>query len=749
MKASRSDGYKPVQEFTRVMKDPAADSATKHGTEGTIFEESKAVSIDSLNVFFNPSSIAVIGASTRKGSIGNELFRDLVCQGYNGVVYPVHPQAEAVASIKAYPSVLDIPGNVDLAIIIVPADTVQQVVEQCGKKGVRGIVVISAGFAESGGEGVARQERLFETVRRYGMRLIGPNCMGVINTDPLVNMNATFSPVFPPAGKVAFSTQSGALGLAILEYARTLNIGISSFVSLGNRVDVSSNDLLEYWEQDPATDVILLYLESFGNPRRFVRISRNLTRKKPVIAVKSGRTPAGSRAAASHTGALATADVASEALFAQAGIIRVDTLEELFDVANLLTNQPVPRGRNVAILTNGGGPGILTADACAARGLELPVLSQATLSGLRNFLPERSSLANPIDMTAEATAEHYGKAMQLLLQDERIHIVIVVFVPPIVIQPEAVAAAIRELSPQYCEQGKTLVASFMGVRGAAIELGSQEGCCVPSFAFPEATATAISKACEYNEWLAQPKGSVRFPHGIDKIRGEQIVKSAIERAKERPVWLDAQSVSELLDAYGIRTVPSKQARTIEQAAEVARELGYPVAVKLMSAAVTHKSDVGGVKLDLHSAKEVERAFRQIKEQMNGMKMGSLMEGVTIQQMVSEGVEVIVGITQDPSFGPLILFGMGGIYAEFFKDVAFRIHPLTDVDARNMVRSVKAYHLLEGFRGAEPSDIKALEQLLLRVSRMAEDLPQIKELDLNPVKALKTGYAVVDARILLF
>lgn len=750
MRVFRDSGFKLAEKLEGDVYRVVLDIAPTPAVEERYVEREKVAAVASLDAFLKPRSIAVIGASRRLDTIGNKLFRNILLQDFKGVVYPVNPNADVVASVKAYPSVLDIPGEIDLAIVIVPAKIVQQAVEQCGRKGVKGIVVISAGFGETGAEGIERQNRLLETARSYGMRLIGPNCMGLINTDSQVNLNATFSSVYPPAGNIALGSQSGALGLAILEYARALNLGLSTFVSIGNRADVSSNDLLQYWEQDPATGVILLYLESFGNPKKFAPIARNITRNKPVIAVKSGRTPAGSRAAASHTGALATAEVASEALFSQAGIIRVDTLEELFDVAILLAHQPVPSGRRVAILTNGGGPGILTADACADRGLELPILSDKTISELKRFLSPQASLGNPIDMTAQATAEEYGQALKLLAQDDRVDTVVVIFIPPILTQPEAVASAIRQIAPEFRKQGKALVASFMGWRGASTELGSEDDCCVPSFAFPEDTATAIAKACEYNDWLKRPKGTIPKLEHINKRRAEKIVASALERSAARPLWLDAKSVIELLDSYGIRAVRSKSAKTAEEAVKAAKEIGFPVAVKLLSATIVHKTEVGGVILDLRSQNEVERAFVQIRERLSGMGREDEMEGVTVAQMIPGGIEVIIGVTQDPSFGPLILFGMGGIYTELFKDVTFRIHPLTDVDAQEMVRSVKAYQLLEGWRGAKPADTKSVVELLLRISAMVEDLPQIAELDLNPVKVMEldNGYVVVDARVML-
>jgi acetyl coenzyme A synthetase (ADP forming)-like protein len=711
-------------------------------------DQEKAFDVASLEAVLKPRSIAVIGASRRNLTIGNRLFRNLLQHEFTGVVYPVNPNAEVVAAVRTYPSVLDIPGEVDLAIIITPADTVPRLMEECGQKGVRGVIVITAGFAESSPEGKKKQDGILEIARRYGMRIVGPNCMGIVNTDPEINMNATFSPVFPPIGGIAMGTQSGALGQTILAYAKNLNIGLSTFVSIGNRADVSSNDLLQYWEKDSSTKVILLYLETFGNPKKFVRIARSITPTKPVIVVKSGRTSAGFRAATSHTGALATGEVASEALFAQTGMVRVDTLEELFEVANLLYHQPVPKGNRVAILTNGGGPGIMTADACVDRGLELHILSDESVSKLKSFLPSRASLTNPIDMTAEASAEEYSRSLEILLRDDDIDIVIVIFIPPILVQAEAVANAIRELAPEFRKRGKTLVVSFMGSRGAGIEYDSKGGGCIPNFTFPEHTAVALAGAWEYSQWLQRPKGVVPKLTGIDKEKARQVMASALEQSSTRPLWLEASSISELLNAYGIQVVVSKSVKTAEDAARAAEKLGFPVAVKLLSDKIIHKTEVGGVVLPCHSSGEVKQAFNQIRESLESLGRADEMQGVTIQPVISKGIEVIVGLTQDPSFGPLIMFGMGGIYAEFLRDVTFRIHPLTDIDVQEMVRSVKAHQLFAGWRGSGPTDVKALEDLLLRVSAMVEDLPQIEEMDLNPVKAQEEGkgYVVVDARI---
>lgn len=743
-------GFHIGEEMQGGLYQMVMDLAPTPAVEARSAEREKVASIASLQAFLRPRSIAVIGASHREGTIGNKVFKNLLLGGFNGVLYPVNPTVPVVASVKTYPTVLDIPGDVDLAIVIVPARLVADVVRQCGRKGVRGVIVISAGFAETGPEGARRQKELLDAARSYGMRMVGPNCMGVINTDPNVAMNATFSPVFPPRGNVAFATQSGALGLAILEYADNLNLGLSTFVSIGNRADVSSNDLLQYWLEDPATKVILLYLESFGNPIKFARIARSVSKVKPIVAVKSGRTPAGSRAAASHTGALATAEVGSDALFRQAGIIRVDSLEELFDAAGLLCHQPLPRGRRVAILTNGGGPGILTADACAARNLVIPPLSEKTVSRLREFLPAEASLANPIDMTPGPGAKEYRQALEVLLEEENMDILIVIFIPPVRTRAEDVAAAIRDIAPRYRERGKTLVASFMGWRGAPDELGSEQAGRVPSFTFPEDTAAALAKACQYSEWLRRPEGTIPAFTDIDRRKATRIIEEALARSGTRPLWLDAQSLTGILDCYGIRFVGSAVARTAREAGERAREIRFPVAVKLLSDTISHKTEVGGVILDLHSRDEVEMAFTQIKDRIEKLGRIEEMQGVVVQEMVEEGVEVLIGLTQDPSFGPLILFGMGGIYAELYKDVTFRIHPLTDVDVREMMRSVKIYQLLEGWRGSERADIESVEELLLRVSAMVEDLPQIKELDLNPVKVLGQGqgYVVVDGRMLV-
>ncbi len=674
------------QSMMEVFKDSGypMESRIKYGTLHVAFpiEETEAAeekaevremtaAANSVRAFFQPRKVAVIGASRQRGTIGSEIFHALLRDGFTGVIYPVNPMADAVGAVKAYPSVLDVPDEIDLAIVAVPAAQVQEIADHCAHKGVRSMVVISAGFAEAGDDGIERERALLAKARSYGMRLIGPNCMGVVNADPEVSLNATFSPVFPPFGNVALLSQSGALGLALLDYCRKLNLGLSTFVSVGNRADVSANDLLQYWEQDPSTSVILMHLESFGNPRKFARLARRISAKKPLIAVKSGRTSAGSRAAASRTGSLATVEAGSEALFRQAGVIRTDTLEQLFDVASLLAHQPVPAGRRVAVLTNGKGPGILAADACASYGLEVPPLSEETVRALGEFLPPEAGLSNPVYMTVFASAADYGRALRILLRDERVDSVVVIFTPPLVTQPEAVALAIRDAGMEALDR-KTLLTCFMSAQGAPPELASRGEYAVPSYAFPEAAAMALAKVCEHAEWCKRPLGSVpRLDAGVET--GRRIVETALTGA-EGEVWLPPEACAGLLAAYNIGFSP----------------------------------DVTG------------------------------------------GIEAVAGVTQDPSFGPLMMFGLGGVFAELLNDVAFRIHPLTDVDAREMVRSIRGYPLLEGWRGSPPGDIAAVEDLLLRVSRLVDDLPEIAEMDLTPVRVLPPGQGcvVVDARVLL-
>ncbi|MDO8635346.1 MAG: GNAT family N-acetyltransferase [Dehalococcoidia bacterium] len=712
-------------------------------------ERERIATIASLNSILRPKSVAIIGAARHPGTIGHLLLQCILQNGFSGTVYPVNPNAESVMAVKAYPSILDVPGTVDLAIIAVPASAVAKVADECGRKGVRAVVVISDGFKERGPEGASREKELRDVVFGHGMRLVGPNCMGVINTDPQVVLNATFSPVFPPQGNVAFLSQSGAMGLVILEYANNLNMGISTFISVGNRADISSNDLLQYWQQDPATKVILLYMESFGNPGKFSRIARKVSAKKPIIALKSGGTQAGSRAASSHTGAMATSDVASDVLFHDAGIIRVSAMEELFDVATLLSTQPLPGGKRLVIVTNGGGPGIMAADAAVHNGLLLPEFSQETVSKLKSIIKRDIRLNNPLDMTAGATAEEYDGVLRVLALDKDSDAVLAIFIPPVVTDTAAIEDAISRIAPVFWRNGKPLLACFLGKRGFKAKLGSK-GKFVPCYPFPEEAVSALAKAAEYAELKKRPRGKIPQISGIGHQRARGIIQDAMVQSIQRPLWLSAKDIANLLQCYGIRFVETLVARTPDEAANLASKIGFPVAVKLTSSTILHKTDVGGVILDLNSEGEVRQAFNNIKERLAKIDRVKEMEGVAVQRMVKEGIEVIVGVTQDSSFGPLIMFGSGGIYAELIKDVALRLHPITDIDAREMVSSVKMAKLFEGFRGLPPSDTQAIEDLLLRLSALVEDIPQVAELDFNPVKVMPRGegYWVIDARVML-
>jgi acetyltransferase len=712
-------------------------------------DRERASTLTSLRSLLKPQSVAVIGASRHPGTIGYLLLQCLIQSGFSGKIYPVNPNTDSLMSLTTYPSVLAIPDSVEMAVIAVPARLAVRVADECGHKGVRVLVVISDGFKETGPEGASREKELRDIALGHGMRVIGPNCMGVINTDPSIKMNATFSPVYPPQGNVAFLSQSGAMGLVVLEYARNLDMGISTFVSVGNRADVSSNDLLEYWEQDPATDVILLYLESFGNPRKFSRIARRVTARKPVIAVKGGSTQAGSRAAASHTGAMATSDVVSDVLFRHAGIIRVNLMEEMFDVATLLSNQPLPRGRRLVIVTNGGGPGIIAADAAARQGLLLPPPSAELVSQLKSVIKRDISIHNPLDTTAGADAEEFRGILQVLAYDRDNDAVLAIFIPPVIADTEDFEAAISAVAPDYRKQGKPLLACFLGQRGFKAGLGAR-GHFVPSYPFPEEAVAALARAAEYAEGRQKPSGSIPEITGIRKEAARDIVGQAMTRSPRRPLWLLAAEISALLDDYGLRTVATVPAATPEAAEEAAARIGFPVAIKLASPTITHKSDVGGVVLDLDSAGAVRQAFNDIMARLEKIGRQDEMQGVIVQRMIKEGVETIAGVTQDPLFGPLIMFGAGGVYAELLHDVVLRLHPITDLDAKEMIGSIKMARIFDGFRGAPPADIEAVQDLLLRLSAMVEDIPQITELDLNPVKVMPRGqgYWIVDARVML-
>ena len=707
------------------------------------FERREAVAAAAgIKHFLVPESIAVIGASRKRGTVGGEIFRNLLDGEFAGPVYPVNPKSPVIQSVPAYPTIGDVPGDVDMAVIVVPAPLVIDIAEACGKKGVRALLVISAGFSETGDEGAERQRELVEVARRYGMRIVGPNCMGVLNTGPEVRMNATFASRMPPAGRLAFSSQSGALGIAVMDRARALGLGLSSFASVGNKADISGNDLIQYWEQDDGTDVILLYLESFGNPRKFARIARRTSLSKPIVAVKSGRSEAGARAAASHTGSMVAGDVAVDALFRQAGVIRTETLEELFDVASLLAYQPLPQGKRVAILTNAGGLGILCADACEAGGLVVQELSAETKGELAGFLAAEASVHNPVDMIASASAEQYGRALKLLIDDGEVDAVIVIFIPPLLTRAEDVAEALVEAAQG---SNKTVMSCFLGVQGVHERL-SKGDCVIPSHSFPESAAQALARVAHYASWRFGDKGEV--PELFAEGHSDRLALAAGLLAGG-PRWLEPDDVSRLLRCYGIPSVESRTVSSIDEVAAAAADIGKPVVLKIVSSKILHKTDVGGVRVGLDSPDEAASAAREMAQSLEKKRVLDQVEGWLVQEMATrEGQEMFVGMSLDPSFGPLLACGLGGTMVELIRDVSVRITPLTDRDAHEMLTSLKAWPLFEGYRGQAPLDAAALEELLLRLSVMVEELPHLAEIDLNPVLVFEkgTGCVVLDARI---
>jgi len=694
-------------------------------------DRSQIAATASMTPIFEPRTVAVVGAGRERGKIGSEILHNLIATGFTGTIYPVHPSADEIQGRRTFRRATDIPEPIDLGIVVVPAERVLDAVDDCLAGGARGICVISAGFSETGPEGAVREAALLSRIRAAGSRLVGPNCMGLLNTDPRFNLNATFAPVYPPAGSVAMSTQSGALGLAILDYAKRLNIGISSFVSVGNKPDVSGNDLIQYWASDPRTAVILLYLESFGNPTKFSEIARRVGRVKPIAAVKAGRSRAGARAASSHTGALASDDTAVDALFRQAGVIRTQTLQELFDVAALLAHQPLPRGRRVGILTNAGGPGILAADACEANGLELPALAARTREELRSFLPAAASTGNPVDMIASASADHYRRALAVLLRDENVDSVLTIFIPPLVTPAAEVADAIRASAAEVPD--KPVLAIFMSAEGAPAALSP-----IPCYAFPEPAAIALARVADYAEWRRKPEGSIPDLDRIDAHAARRIVDEALACGES---WLPQTQVAALLDAIGITQAASRVARDPEEAAAAANAIGYPVVVKGTGPALLHKTERNALRLNLRDEAAVRRACEALSK-----SLGSDLHGFMVQQMIAGGVEMIVGVTQDPTFGPLLLVGMGGVMVDVLGDTAFRLHPLTAEDAAEMIGELKSAKLLRGYRGAPATDERALRDVLLRVSALLTVCPDIQELDFNPVKVLPSGAVVVDARV---
>jgi acetate---CoA ligase (ADP-forming) len=724
-----NSGFPLVRERDRGEIELRFPIAVDRGVTSRLDERDHAAVVASLRPFFAPRSVAVIGASRRRGSIGGELFRNILAADFAGAAYPVNLRGEPVAGVRAYTSVEDVPETVDLAVLCVPGAEALSAAAAALRRGVGALCVISAGFAESGSEGAARQERLLALVRAHGARLVGPNCLGI--AVPPLGLNATFAPRALPAGTIGFSSQSGALGLALLEKAAQRALGFSSFVSIGNKADVSSNDLLEWWEEDAETKLVLLYVESFGNPRKFARVAQRVARRKPILALKAGATRAGARAAGSHTAALAGSDIAVEALFHEAGVLRARTLEELVDTAALLSQQPLPRGPRVGVVTNAGGLGILSADALEAAGLELPPLTDDTRAGIARAVPGEASLANPVDLLGSATAPTYRAVLPLVLADANVDALVAIFVPPVVASADEVAVAMRA-SVEGSERTKPVIAVVVSAEGTPAALRA-EGSPVTAMPYPESAARALALALARARWLERPAGAPASPAGIDARAALRLVRSLLEREDE--AWLDAAAVRELLGAYGIPLVEEQPAADADAAAAAARSLGYPVVVKT-AVAGAHKTELGGVAVDLRSEPDVRTAAARIG--------GRLL----VQPFLAGRTELLAGVVQDALFGPLVAFGPGGAQAELIGEASFRLAPLTAGDAEELVGFGKAGTLVAGFRGAPASDRSALADLLVRLGRLADDLPEVAELDLNPVLAGPDGCVAVDARVRL-
>lgn len=698
-----------------------------------------------LDEVFRPSSVAVVGASNRPGRVGTSLFRNVLQAGFQGVAYPVNPSWKSVSGVRCYPDVASLPEAPDLGIVIVPAPGVAATVEQLGERGTKGVVIISAGFREVGEAGAALEAEVVRVAARHRMSVIGPNCFGVFNTDPSVSLNATFSENLPPTGNIAFVSQSGALGAGILRYAASEQIGFSRFVSVGNRAGVDENDLLHALRRDPATHVILLYVESLANGRRFLETAREVTDEKPVLVIKSGRTSAGESAAKSHTGSLAQSgrDQLYDSLFAQSGVLRVDTLGEMFRTARIFSSGLTLEGPRLAILTNSGGPGIVAADAAVRNGLELPALAEATRSAIAPRLPSIAAVANPLDMTADIGADAYRETLGELLRAPNLDGALVIATPTGTMTGESVVDAVLQARAQAT---KPVVACLFGLTDLSNEAKRLESHGVPCYTFPEEAIEGLAGLARYRAWTTRPRTEVRtFP--VDRSRAEQLIARA---QGPSPRVLPEYAARDLLAAYGIPVPAVAFARTVQEAVAAADRIGYPVVLKVASPDISHKTDVGGVALGVTDAESVRQSWARLEANVRRAAPNARLEGFEVEAQVPSGKEVLLGIQRDPSFGPIVVFGMGGIYVEALRDVTFRLAPLRPLSAQHMIESVRAYPILRGVRGEPPSDLAALVEVLERVSQLAVDRPEVLELDINPllVRPAGEGAVAVDARVVL-
>lgn len=690
-----------------------------------------------LKQFFEPESVALIGASTNPEKLGFKILKNLIDGGYKGKIFPVNPKAESILNLKCYKNVLEIPQIPELVIIAIPSKSVCEVVEDCGRKGVKGIIVISAGFKETGEEGKKREERLKEIVKEYNMRLIGPNCLGVIDTGS--KLNASFAMEMPPEGKIGFITQSGALGTAILDWAIKENIGLSKFISVGNMADVSETDLIEELGEDENTNVILLYLEGISNGRKFIEVAKKVSDKKPIIVVKSGRTTAGSEAASSHTGSLAGSDKAFDAAFKQSKVIRAETVQELFDYALIFSFQPLIKGEKIAIITNAGGPSVMAVDCLENVNLELSSFSSLTTGKLKNLLPPASSIKNPADVLGDADAERYGKAMEIILSDENVDGLLAILTPQVVTQIPETAEKIVEISRRY---NKPVVTSFMGGKrmeeGVKILMKNR----IPNYFSPERAVLSLKAMSEYRKNLEEKKKEKMVVFNVEK---EKVMKKIEEFKRANKKTVGDIEGREILSFYGIPTISSYLVKNLEECRKVLEKIEYPVVMKIVSPDIIHKTEANGVKVGIKNMEEGERSFEEILSSAKKYKPDARITGIQIQPLIEKSIEVIVGVSKDVQFGHLIMFGIGGIFVELLKDVSFRIIPITDVDAEKMIHEIKLSKILKGFRNLPPADIDSIKEILLRVSQLISDFPEIVEMDINPLMVRGKDAVAVDVR----
>jgi len=695
----------------------------------------------SLQNFFCPDSVAVIGAAREEKKVGRIIFDNIINSGYKGKLFPVNLKADKIHGIKCYHSVLDIPNDLDLAIIVIPAQFVSQVLEECSKKNMKWAIVISAGFKETGIEGAKRERQLIEKAKDYGIRILGPNCLGIIDTE--CPINATFSPHMPPRGKIGFISQSGALGTSILDWAKTNKIGISKFVSLGNKADISENDLFDDWENEKDTEVITAYLEGVKYGREFIRISSKVSKKKPIIVIKSGNTDAGARAVSSHTGTLAGSAKAYDAAFKQAGIIRANNTRDLFNYATAFSYQPLPKGKKVVIITNAGGPGIMATDECDKSNIFLASLGKETIDSLKEFLPEAANFYNPVDILGDALADRYKKTLEVIVKDSNVDAVVVLLSPQAMTQPYRTASAIVEVMEN---SGKSIpvLTSFMGgseVKKAVKFLAEKN---IPNFDIPEEAIDTLKVMMEHTDW----KSRKSFPIEDFNVNKGRVKKIFYQCQNEGRLELGEMEAREILEAYDIRMPKAELACDIDEAKEIAGRIGYPLVLKIVSPNILHKTDVGGVKIGIDNEKELEENYNQILFSASKYMPDANIRGILVQEFIKDKKETIIGMSEDPQFGPMIMFGLGGIYVEALKDVSFRIAPLSRQVAREMIEEIKTIKLLKGTRGEDPSDIDSIIEIILRVSQLVTDFPEILEMDINPLFVKKQGEGSIagDVRI---